>query len=458
MTGARKLGLSGVLLSLFAACGPVARAPAPADPARVDPGPTGEPVHAAAADAGLPPPVAAPDVTLYTLREAIADVMASPLAFIGTGEWTGVTPYPPCAYRNDRVIVLDNYCTTRKEISTFGIDVYSPTRGWVEIYATAKDKRPVSKTPRSQYGSFIVTSGPVPAPGKVEMELTFDMTYQEVERYEGVRAGAGIPSCWQGVHAEPASGCNQEMPAGVGRAFRAEHEAFMKDPPELWYEFARHIIAQRRHPWPKPENFEGTPEYLSGRAIDWARQHGLQLMQFQWKNVGNRKGWFVPVSATPDDGFIVIGNQVVANGVPNTSGEPVVLRVDKASDVVWACSLLRSDFFDFEAASFVPTPDGGVIAHVLAYKGEGSGPTNRLVKIDSKGSIVWDWIGRGTGGANSPVAGTLQLTRKGVIHMTGHVYLDGGDVEYAWTGDVDATTGKLVTDKVGARNPYKRKP
>lgn len=104
----------------------------------------------------------------------------------------------------------------------------------------------------------------------------------------------------------------------------------------------------------------------------------------------------------------------------------------------------------------MPTPDGGVIAHVLSYKAPGSGPVARLVKLDKAGAIVWDWVGRGQGNKDTPNATTLQLT-KDVIRMTGHIYLDKVDIEHAWTGEVDAATGKLLSDEVGAANPYKRK-
>lgn len=445
-------GRSGALVALLLSVGcgapgreaSVPRAPVVAETVAVEP-------------AVVEPSPPEPSLDLYTLEEAFADVMASPLAFIGTGEWTGVAPYPPCAYKNDRVIVLDNYCTTKKEISTFGVDVYSPTRGWFEIYATAKGKQPVSSTPRAEYGSFLITSGPVALPGQVKAELSFDMTYADVERYEGLRAGANLPACWEGVHAEPASGCSQGVPASVAAAFRASYQDFMRDPPPSWYAFARTIVGARRHPWPKPENFQVTPDYLRGRAVDFARQNGVHLMQSQWQEVGNTKGIFVTISATPDGGFFLLGNRVPVAGRGPDSGVPVVLRVDDRGDIVWETSLVHRDFFDFEASSLAPTPDGGVIAHVLSYKSAGVGATNRLVKLDGAGAIVWDWEGRGNGGPDTPFAVTLQLTRKGMVEMTGHVYLPGAKVEHAWTGRVDAKSGALVSDKVGKANPYGRK-
>ncbi len=382
-------------------------------------------------------------------------MMSTPLAFIGTGEWYGVAPYPPCAYKNARVIVLDNYCTTRKEISTFGVDVYSPTKGWFQIYATARGGKPVSQTPRSEYGSFIITSGPAPRAGQVKVALSFDMTYKQVERYEGARAGANLPACWEGVHAHPASGCSQVLPESAARTFKAKYQDFMRNPPQRWYEFARYIIAQRRHPWPKPAGFQVTPDYLRGRAVDFARQAGLHLMQSHWNNVGNARGLFAPVSATSDGGFLVIGNKVATASDP-PSGIPVVIRADTGGGIVWETSLRRLDFQDFEASSFVATPDGGVIAHVLSYKAAGAGAVNRLVKLDRSGAIAWDWVGRGNGNKDTPYASMLQLTQ-GRIHMTGHIYRAGSDIEYAWEGEVDAVTGTLIKDEVGTVDPYRRK-
>lgn len=133
-----------------------------------------------------------------------------------------------------------------------------------------------------------------------------------------------------------------------------------------------------------------------------------------------------------------------------------VIRINDRNEAVRETSLLRPGFYDFEATSAIGTPDGGLVIYIMCYTSNGSGPASRLVKIDQKGSVVWDWVGRGRGGTNTPLATTLQLTRNGKVQMKGHIYKPNADVEYAWTGEVDASTGKLLRDDEGGPDPYKR--
>src|SRR5690349_16928141 len=67
---------------------------------------------------------------LYTAEEALRDVLSGELQFIGTGRWPGVERSRACAFRNERVVVVNAYCTLN-EVQAFRIDVYSPERGRV---------------------------------------------------------------------------------------------------------------------------------------------------------------------------------------------------------------------------------------------------------------------------------------------------------------------------------------
>ena len=98
---------------------------------------------------------------LYPLEEALKDALSSPWKHLGTGPWHGNYRAHACAYRNDRVIVVNVYCTL-KEPEAFRLDVYSPTRGWVRIYAEAKV--PVSTVRRRDYFSFTAEAQPPPRP------------------------------------------------------------------------------------------------------------------------------------------------------------------------------------------------------------------------------------------------------------------------------------------------------
>ena len=114
---------------------------------------------------------------LYPLDEALKDALSGPWKHLGTGRWHGNFSVPACAYRNDRVFLVNVYCT-RKELQAFRIDVYSPTRGWVSIYAEAKV--PVSTVRRRDYFSFNAAAQPPPRPQAGLPPLALTMLFPEL--------------------------------------------------------------------------------------------------------------------------------------------------------------------------------------------------------------------------------------------------------------------------------------
>src|SRR4051794_7648758 len=63
---------------------------------------------------------------LYAADEALGDALSGPLEYLGTGKWPGIRRMYACAFRNERVIVVNVYCGT-SERQAFRLDVYSPT-------------------------------------------------------------------------------------------------------------------------------------------------------------------------------------------------------------------------------------------------------------------------------------------------------------------------------------------
>ena len=84
-------------------------------------------------------------------------------------------------YRNDRVFVVNAYCTL-KEPNAFRLDVYSPTRGVVSIYAEAKV--PISTVRRREYFSFNAETQPPPRPKTGVPPLALTMSFAALQRYE----------------------------------------------------------------------------------------------------------------------------------------------------------------------------------------------------------------------------------------------------------------------------------
>jgi hypothetical protein len=134
--------MKGAVLAVAVAACAVAPAssPVPAGaPART------APTRSSSAKVAPPPSAVAPVVAgpaLYALDEALADVAASPLVFMGKYGIPGLHRIMGCTYKNDRVFVVDLYCTD-KEMTTFSVAIISPTRGRVTFYAEAD--QPISK-------------------------------------------------------------------------------------------------------------------------------------------------------------------------------------------------------------------------------------------------------------------------------------------------------------------------
>src|SRR5205823_6719899 len=64
-----------------------------------------------------PPPIVArePEPTgVYSLNEALRDAFSGPWSYLGTGPWTGNQRVKACAYRNERVLVVNVYCTIKE--------------------------------------------------------------------------------------------------------------------------------------------------------------------------------------------------------------------------------------------------------------------------------------------------------------------------------------------------------
>jgi hypothetical protein len=177
---------------------------------------------------------------LYPLDEALKDALSSPWEHLGTGPWYGNYHVHACAYRNARVIVVNVYCTS-KEPQAFRIDVYSPTRGWVRIYAEAKV--PVSTVRRRAYFTFTAEAQPPPRPEAGLPPLALTMSFSELQRYDQKRSERFLPACYGGVEIHrPRGGCLGEL---VPRAaqWAKRNKRFLEHPPDAWYQIVRELRA-----------------------------------------------------------------------------------------------------------------------------------------------------------------------------------------------------------------------
>jgi hypothetical protein len=175
---------------------------------------------------------------LYGAEEALSDVLSGELHYIGTGRWPGVERSRACAFRNQRVVIVNAYCTLN-EAEAFRIDVYSPERGRVRIYAEANGA--VSARQRADYFSFMVESGQPPSAETGIPPLTLAMSYEELRQYEQRRYDAFLPGCFGGEqHERDVGGCLGTLAPRHGE-WAAQNRAFLDRASADWYRVIRQM-------------------------------------------------------------------------------------------------------------------------------------------------------------------------------------------------------------------------
>lgn len=217
-----RLGVVLCFSSLVFGC--VVTRRAPREPLPEAPPPTTAPA---------PLPQAAPRPgNMYSLDEAVADALSGPLQYIGTGPWQGIQRLYACAYHNDRVLVVDVYCTITPPKAA-RIDIYSPTRGHARLYAEAS--APVSGLDRRDYFSFIGETQPAPLRRAGLPPIRLPMSMPELQAYERQRYESFLPACYGGVEVHrPQGGCLGDLAPHAGDWSR-ENRAFLSQPPQDWY-------------------------------------------------------------------------------------------------------------------------------------------------------------------------------------------------------------------------------
>lgn len=371
----------------------------------------------------------APVGSPYALSDALADALSGPLRLVGKGAWHGLSGSLACVYRNDRVLVVDEYCRPR-EMNSLGVVIVSPTRGRVALYAEGRG--PVSKLERREYVIFTARSESLD-PRRLP---SLEMTVEELSQYHAF-AGRSVPFCDLSLsRTEKRGGCTNPLVA-LSAAYEAQNLGFITEPPATWFVFVRDLIELRRR---APARMTDENRFAWGEAYAIAEE--IVLYRYHMGAANNREGRFAPVVAAPDGGLLLIGTR---------GQKPLALRLGPTGDVLWRRDLGVRGFREFEGGSAVATPDGGFILFVLSYVGSNPSPRTRLVKLDGSGRVVWDWLGRGSGGRDTPMADSLKLSSSGSVELDGHVYVTNSPdprVARRWQAEVDAR-GKLLREEVG---------
>ena len=177
---------------------------------------------------------------LYSAQGALRDVLSGELEYIGTGKWPGVERLRACAFRNQRVVVVNAYCSLYEQ-PAFRVEVYSPQRGRVRIYAETRGV--VSTRLRRDYFTFMVEGSPPPTAAARLPQLSLNMRYEELRRYEQQRYEAYLPSCFGGEqHEQAVGGCLGAL-ASRQSEWAAENRAFLDQANDDWYQVVRKLRA-----------------------------------------------------------------------------------------------------------------------------------------------------------------------------------------------------------------------
>jgi hypothetical protein len=185
-------------------------------------------------------PLSRPAEPLYAPEEALRDALSSPLRHIGTGRWPGINRMYACAFRNERVLVVNVYCG-RTDVRAFRVDVYSPRRGRVRIYAEASG--PISRRTRHQYFTFMAESEPPPGPEAHMLPLALSMSLAELRSYDKQRYGAYLPACYGGQeHSRPRGACLGAL-AARGAEWASQNRVFLDRANDDWYRMVRAMRA-----------------------------------------------------------------------------------------------------------------------------------------------------------------------------------------------------------------------
>jgi hypothetical protein len=179
------------------------------------------------------------DPDLYGLDEALADVQSGPLRHVGSGPWFGLSRRNVCAYRNEKVIVVNIYCNTDRQ--AVSIIVMSPVRGRVVIYAEAE--KAIAGLKRAKYVTFKGESQPVsdklPA-------VSLGWNLAQLSAWEQRRDKAYLPSCYGGIEwRKPEGGCSEAL-VRFEDSWRRRNQPFLDNASQAWYRVSDDLRARAR--------------------------------------------------------------------------------------------------------------------------------------------------------------------------------------------------------------------
>jgi hypothetical protein len=176
------------------------------------------------------------------------------------------------------------------------------------------------------------------------------------------------------------------------------------------------------------------------------------LYSYHTKRIGNVEGYLAPILHTKDGGFLLVGTRRPPGKYRVGVSKPVVAKLDADGKKKWERPYPHVGFLDYEGASAIEVSDGFIV-YILSYVHPARGSVARLLRLSPKGDKVWDTRLRGNGREGTPFPQNVRLVGSELL-LDGHIYKDASDTAYGWRGSV-SLEGKVLSDEVGAANPYK---
>jgi hypothetical protein len=164
----------------------------------------------------------------YTPQQALADVLSSPLEFVGKGLLYGYQSIESCLFRNDKVLVLDGYCT-KTEVGAADLIVYSmELKQALQIHAESNGNfTPISQTnpakyPPNYWYADLRETGP-----DIHLEISFSAfadLYQNMAQNQA-------PDCLVSAQFSTCAGN-----PSYTQDWLSEAESFRKSPGKSWHQ------------------------------------------------------------------------------------------------------------------------------------------------------------------------------------------------------------------------------
>lgn len=389
------------------------------------------------APARPPPPAgsAAPATpSLYAPGEAVSDALSGPLEIVGVGEWPGTFRRLACIYRNARVLVVDERCSDPAEPTGLLVHVLSPSRGRATIFVEAGAA--ISRARRPGYKSIGVAS----AAPRERSALDAAKSCEEVIASETDAPGKIRAMCSAGTQS-PKGSCSKGA-GTTAEAYAATVEPFLREPPTGWYDLVRSLVGLRAQAYAGIRPASLPLPRLAAWGASWARDREITVDETAMKRVGNPQGRSAAIALTGDGGVLVAGTTTFKGQTV-----PGVVRADARGMKVWFKALPEKGFDTHEVASVAALPDGALVLSP-GYDEPGWKPKARVLRLDDKGNVRWQWIGRGKNHHQIPQIVTAQPTPKGTVLLRGYVQLVADGDVHEWNGELDAR-GKVLRDEVG---------